>query len=132
MKTSTCKDMNLPDKQALQNPFSVQNKIIIKQCFSFYNIQLVLMKSLRKSWTSSFLTDNFEKSAMLHNSTPLHHGKSVIFPLGKVPTPFNLYFNMCEQGGKGKGTVENGVADDKSNQIKRNSYTWTQQTPEQN
>ena len=39
---------------------SVQNKINIKQPF-FYNIQLVVKKSLRTSWTSSFLTGNFKK-----------------------------------------------------------------------
>ena len=63
---------------------SIQSKIFIKQSFSFFNIQLVVKKSLRTNWTSSFLTGNFEKSAMLHSSVPLHHGKSVIFPHGKV------------------------------------------------
>ena len=71
---------------------SVQNKIIVKQSFSFYNIQLVEKKSLRTSWTSSFLTDNFEKSAMLHSSAPLHYGKSVIFPRGKVPHSIQFIF----------------------------------------
>ena len=43
---------------------SIQSKISIKQSFSFYNVQLVVKKSLRTSWTSSFLTDNSGKSAM--------------------------------------------------------------------
>ena len=49
------------------------------------SIQLVVKKSLRTSWTSSFLTGNSQKSAILHSSAPLHDEKSVIFPRGKVP-----------------------------------------------
>ena len=79
--------------------YSVQNKIIIKQSFYFYHIQLVVKKSPRTSWISSFLTGNFQKSAMLHSSAPLHPGKSVIFSRGKVPIPFNLYFNIILQPG---------------------------------
>ena len=56
---------------------SDQCKISIKQSFYFYNIQLVVKKFLRTSWTSSYLTGNSEKSAMFHSSFPLHHGKSL-------------------------------------------------------
>ena len=61
------------------------DQLSVKQSFSFYNIQLVVKKSLRTSWTSSFLTGNSEKSAILHSSATLHNGKSVILPRGKVP-----------------------------------------------
>ena len=77
---------------------SFKSKSIIKRSFPFFNIQLVVKKSLITSWTSSFLSGNFEKSAMLHNSDPSsHHWKSVTFPRGKVPTPSNLYFNIILQ-----------------------------------
>ena len=54
---------------------------------------MLVKKSSRTSWTSSFLTGNFAKSAMLHSSAPLHHGKSIIFLRGKVPTPSNSTFH---------------------------------------
>ena len=50
-------------------------------------------------YSSSFLTGNFDKSAMMHSSVPLHNGKSVIFsrrnvPPSPPPPPSSLYFNL--------------------------------------